>query len=201
MENNIFLVIGLGNPGEKYRLNRHNVGFLFLDYFREKYQFNDFKKRKNYHYSLLSLNDMQIVLIKPTTFMNLSGAAVVSALSFFKASVCKVCVIYDDIALPFGKIRIRERGSSGGHNGLRSIEQSLGTGESKRIRIGIESASRSQGLRNYVLENFSAENLNFLNGEIFDSAEKALNLIFSNNIKEAMNKYNGKDSKESQTDP
>lgn len=192
MEKNIYLLIGLGNPGEKYKNNKHNVGFLFLDYLKEKYKFNKFKKRKNYYYSLNEFNNIKTALIKPDTYMNLSGMAVSNALSFFKATIDKILIIYDDIALPFGKIRIRENGSSGGHNGLKNIELELGTKDYKRIRIGIDSPKYTSALRDYVLKDFSDEHMSTLKRNIFAIVEESVKLIIDEKIKEAMNKFNGK---------
>lgn len=197
MEEKIYLIIGLGNPGEKFKINRHNVGFLFLDYFTDKYKFNKFKKKKNYYYSMNTYNEKKIALIKPDTYMNLSGMAVSSAISFFKTNIQNILIIHDDIALPFGKIRVRETGSSGGHNGLKSIELQLGTDDYKRIRIGVDSPEHAGGLKDYVLGDFSKENIEVLKTKIFLFIEESIKLIIDNKTKEAMNKFNGKITAES----
>lgn len=183
----MYLVAGLGNPGVKYQNNRHNAGFLFIDYLINKHNYNPFKKKKNYHYSL----NNDIVYIKPTTYMNLSGIAVISAMAFFKILPKNVVVIYDDVALPIGKIRIRERGSDGGHNGLKNIQQMLGTQEYKRMRIGIGAPEYTGQMISHVLGDFTSDDMTLLNNDIFTICEKALNLIIKNNIKQAMNRYNG----------
>jgi len=186
----VFVIIGLGNPGKNYESNRHNAGFLFLDYLKEKYNFEAFKKKNNYQFLKTCYADAECVFIKPLTYMNLSGNAVTSALSFYKMPKENIIVIYDDTALEFGNIRIRESGSAGGHNGLKSIEQSLGTKDYKRIRIGISSPNYSDDLVNHVLGDFSTEELENLKKDTFDKADKALDLIINFKIKEAMNKYN-----------
>lgn len=189
----MFLIIGLGNPGENYKFNRHNIGFMYLDYLFENNNFNTFKKKFNYFYSLNEYNESNIALIKPKTYMNLSGKAVVSAMAFFKVKINDLVIIYDDIALPFGKIRIRENGSAGGHNGLKSIENSLSSQEYKRIRIGIGAPDHPGKLISHVLGNFSKDEIVLLNTKVFPLIDDSIKLILNNNIKEAMNKYNGYD--------
>lgn len=189
----MFLIIGLGNPGEKYSKNRHNVGYIFLDYLKEKYDLEKFKKKNNYLYTKNLLFKKEVICLKPTTFMNLSGIAVNSSVYFFNISHENLIIIYDDIALPFGKIRIRENGSSGGHNGLKSIQQHIGTEEYKRIRIGIGNPEFSENLVTHVLGNFTLANIIFLKKEIFPLVEDSIKLIINNKINEAMNKYNGLD--------
>jgi PTH1 family peptidyl-tRNA hydrolase len=187
----MFLIVGLGNPGEKYSKNRHNIGFIFLDYLKEKYNFDKFKKKKNFLYSKNTLSGNEIICLKPVTFMNLSGNAVINAMKYFNIPVNNIVVVFDDIAIPFGKIRIRERGSDGGHNGLKNIREHLGTEEYKRIRIGIGNPDYTIDYINHVLGNFTLENLIFFKNNIFITVEDSVKLIINNQIKEAMNKYNG----------
>lgn len=187
----MFLIVGLGNPGEKYSKNRHNIGYIFLDYLKEKYNFDKFKKKKNFLYLKNTFFDIEIICVKPVTYMNLSGNAVNEAMKYFNIPIENIVVIYDDIALPFGKIRIRERGSDGGHNGLKNIQQHLGTEEYKRIRIGIGNPDLSIDYINHVLGNFTLDNLSFLKKDVFITVEDSIKLIVGNKIKEAMNKYNG----------
>lgn len=186
----MFAIIGLGNPGKSYSKNRHNAGFLFIDYLISKYGFDPLKKRKNYQYSISKGNLDDSILIKPTTYMNLSGAAVVSVMGFFKITKNNLVIIYDDIALPFGTIRIRERGSDGGHNGIKNISALIGGDDYMRIRIGVGEPSQYGALKNYVLSDFTKEEIDILNSEIFPKIDDSLCLMMNNNIKEAMNKYN-----------
>ncbi len=187
----MYLIIGLGNPGDNFKLNRHNAGFIFLDYLKNKNNLNDFKKKHNFLYSLNNYYNSDFVLLKPLTFMNLSGNAITKAISFFKINIKNIVVIYDDSALPFEKLRIKDNGSDGGHNGLKSIQLQLGTNEYKRIRIGIGAPEYSSQMKDYVLDDFNDEEIKILNENIFQIAESALELIINNKIKEAMNKYNG----------
>ena len=192
----MFIIIGLGNPGDKYKYNRHNVGFLFVDYLKEKYAFNNFKKKKNFLYSLNQFEKYESVLLKPTTYMNLSGLAITSAMAYFKTLKYNLLIIYDDVALPLGKIRIRERGSDGGHNGLKNIRSQLGTEEYKRIRIGIGAPEYSGQMISHVLGDFDQNDLESLKAEIFPMVEEAVKLTIKDQIKEAMNRYNGVDLSE-----
>ncbi|OHD05463.1 MAG: aminoacyl-tRNA hydrolase [Spirochaetes bacterium GWB1_27_13] len=187
----MYLIAGLGNPGMQYRNNRHNVGFLFCDFLLKEYDFEDFKKKDNYYCSKSIYSDAHTVFIKPLTYMNLSGSAVVNALNFFKIPKENLIVIYDDMALPFGKIRVRENGSAGGHNGLKSIQGALGTDEYKRIRVGISAPHHEGDVINHVLGDFGRDDLEVLNAQIFVAVDNALKLIVRDNIKDAMNKYNG----------
>jgi PTH1 family peptidyl-tRNA hydrolase len=149
------LVVGLGNPGNRYQNNRHNIGFSVLDAFAADTG-QQFKKQKLYW----EIQYRDVLLIKPTTFMNLSGNAVTSAKT--RHSIDEVLVVVDDIYLPLGEIRLRHRGGSGGHNGLRSVTDSLGSGEFKRMRIGVDAPASSE-LRDFVLSNFSVEECSILN--------------------------------------
>ena len=188
----MFLIVGLGNPGTQYKNNRHNVGFLFLDYLANKHSLDSFKKKNKYHFTKGLIAGSDVILLKPQTFMNLSGLAITSAMAFFKIKPENILVIYDDIALPFETIRIREKGSSGGHNGLKSIEKELGRQSYKRIRVGVDSPKVEGVLADFVLGNFSSEQLTVLNDFVFKIASKATELIIDGNIEQAMGTYNGK---------
>ena len=189
----MFLIFGLGNPGDQYKLNRHNVGYLFLEYFMEKNSLNNFKKKNNFLYSINNVKNYSLTLIKPTTFMNLSGYAVTQAMSFFKVIINNIIVIYDDAALPFGKIRITDKGSAGGHNGLKSIQRELGDTNYKKIRIGIGQPEHPSAMISHVLGNFSSEDLTVLKDKIFPVVEDAIYLFIFDKLTDAMNKYNGID--------
>jgi len=186
----LFAIYGLGNPGKEYSRNRHNAGFIFLDYLSDKYGLEKFKKKDNFLYTYIEFDNKKDILIKPKTFMNLSGLAVVRAENFFKIERGKIVIIYDDVALPLSMIRIRERGSEGGHNGLKSITQNLGTNDYSRIRIGVGAPVSNERLKNYVLGDFCEEDIAALKGDIFPKVEEALKLVVSGEIKEAMNRYN-----------
>jgi PTH1 family peptidyl-tRNA hydrolase len=191
----MFLVAGLGNPGREYEKNRHNAGFLFLDYLKMVNSQESYKNKDNYHYLKTVYHGQETVFIKPQTYMNLSGRAVINALSFFKIPVENFIVVYDDTALPFGKIRIRESGSAGGHNGLRNIEAMLGTKDYKRIRIGVSAPEHPSELKNFVLGDFSSSDLGVLERDVFPVIDQSLNVIINKSIKEAMNQFNGNSEK------
>lgn len=150
------LIVGLGNIGEKYSQTRHNIGFITLDFFAKSNNLV-FKKTKNYYYTKYS----NAMLVKPTTYMNLSGIAVQSAITKF-SNIDEILVIVDDMDLPFGQIRIRTKGGTGGHNGLKSITASLGSDEYARIRVGI-GRSDSKDARDFVLDRFSKTEMKKVN--------------------------------------
>ncbi len=159
------LIVGLGNPGNRYQDNRHNLGFLVVDRFAES-QDVDFKHKSKYDY--LKLQDL--IIIKPKTFMNRSGAAVTSVLTTNRIE--DILVIVDDIYLPVGEIRLRQQGGFGGHNGLKSIGDALGTDNFKRMRIGVGSPDQEK-LADYVLSDFS-EQENRIMQIVLDFAEDLL---------------------------
>ena len=160
--NEIYL-IGLGNPGKKYSKNRHNIGFLLLKNLSEKYNSNFFLKDKlKSFYSEFKINDSSYRLFLPNTFMNSSGDAVLAIVDWYKINLDQIFIIVDDKDLPLGKIRFRKKGSSGGHNGLKSIIEKLQTHNFNRIRIGIGSPQSKKETKNFntishVLGNISLE--------------------------------------------
>ena len=165
--NEIYL-IGLGNPGQKYSKNRHNIGFLLLQYFSKKYNSNFLLKEKLKSYcSDFKINDSSYRLFLPNTFMNNSGDAVLAIVDWYKINLDKIFIIVDDKDLPLGKIRYRKKGSSGGHNGLKSIIENLQTENFNRIRIGIGSPLSIKGTNNFdtishVLGNISKKEQSIL---------------------------------------
>jgi PTH1 family peptidyl-tRNA hydrolase len=186
----MYLVAGLGNIGKKYQFNRHNAGFLALDQIHDTLT-NPFKKKKNFHYARSTMKGNEVVLIKPATYMNLSGTAITSAMAFFKIPKENIIVIYDDVALPIGKIRIREKGSDGGHNGLKNIQGQLGTSNYIRIRIGVGAPDFPGQMIDHVLGDFSESNMKLLTSSIIPVVKEALECIIQGDVKGAMNRYNG----------
>lgn len=164
-------VIGLGNPGKQYANTRHNIGFIILDRFASVYKFS-FYRENNYLKSEGSLGSSDFILVKPTTFMNLSGLAVKDFLNKYKIPHEEVLVITDDIYLEPGKIRIRQRGSNGGHNGLKSIIEHLGAIDFPRLRFGIGNPGNVI-LSDYVLSPFTGDELKIIESSI----EIAVHLI------------------------
>jgi len=149
-----FLIVGLGNIGPEYELNRHNIGFLVLDQLVDLNK-SSFSINRHAYLSEFSLRGKSIYCIKPTTFMNLSGKAVNHWMKELKIEKENMLVITDDIALPYGKLRMRLKGSSGGHNGLKSIEETLSTQEFARLRFGVGDDFSKGRQADYVLSNFS----------------------------------------------
>ena len=178
--NEIYL-IGLGNPGKKYSNSRHNIGFLLLENFSKKYNTNFSLKNKLKSFcSEFKINDSTYRLFLPNTFMNNSGEAVLAIVDWYKINLDQIFVILDDKDLPLGKIRFRKKGSSGGHNGLKSIIEKLQTNNFKRIRIGIGSPPSIKGTNNFntishVLGNISQEEKTILDKvyeHVIESLEK-----------------------------
>ncbi len=148
-------VIGLGNPGKKYELTRHNIGFHILDYFADKHKLIFKSSKREYLYSEGTLRSSDFFLIKPTTFMNLSGAAVLDFVIDNSIDVKEMLVIVDDVNLSLGKIRLRKSGSDGGHNGLKSIIYSLQDDTFPRLRFGVGNQFEKGELSGFVLDKFS----------------------------------------------
>lgn len=182
------LIIGLGNIGKEYENTRHNIGFMVLDeYAKSKFDFkNDAKLKSNI--AITNISGEKVIFIKPTTYMNLSGEALRATLNFYKIDIEDILVIYDDLDLPTGKLRIRTKGSAGGHNGIKSIIANLGTQDFKRVKIGIDKAPYS--VVDYVLGKFSKEELININ-EGIDKAIKVIDEFIKNTpFDKIMNMYN-----------
>lgn len=166
------LIVGLGNVGKEYENTRHNVGFMFVDYYIKEVLKKDldYKKRDNYYYLELNVDGEKVVVIKPTTYMNLSGEAIIKAKKWYKVENEEVIVIYDDVDLNLGTFRYREVGSAGTHNGMRNILAVLKTEELKRFRIGIENReNKNISLMDYVLAKFKNEELDEMYNNVFKS--------------------------------
>lgn len=183
----MFLIVGLGNPGPQYVGTRHNAGFELLDYLAEE---AGIEINKNKFKSMVGegfVAGKKTVLLKPMTFMNLSGEAIVQALNFYKPKAEELIVVYDDMALRPGAVRIREKGSAGGHNGMKSIIGLTGTEAFTRIRIGVGGARGN--VIAHVLGKFSKEEeVLYVKG--LDLARDAVKTILTQGVAEAMNKYN-----------
>lgn len=187
----MYLVAGLGNPGTQYDMTRHNIGFHVIDYIADEYGVSVKKLKFKGLYGEINIGGEKVLLLKPQTYMNLSGESIRDFASFFKIPVENIIVINDDIYLDSGKVRIRKSGSAGGHNGLKSIIYQLNSDVFPRIRLGVNSALRErQDLADFVLSRFSKEEIPVLEEAII-RAKKAVEEIVKNNIDSAMNKYNG----------
>lgn len=183
------LIVGLGNPGKRYQATRHNVGFMVVDELaaREREAFRT--GRGEYLLCRLKLASCEIILQKPLTYMNLSGAAVQHALHYFKLTADGLLVVADDINLPFGKLRFRSQGSDGGHNGLSSIITSIGTQDFARLRIGVGSDFLKGEQADFVLSSFAGDEQKELN-QIVDRAADAVLRFCEHGLSSAMNYYN-----------
>ena len=186
------LIVGLGNPGSKYHETKHNVGFMLIDQLAKK-QNVTFTHDKIFQAELASffLNGEKIYFIKPTTFMNASGLAVRAFLAYYNLTVEDLIVIYDDLDMEVGKIRFRQKGSAGGHNGIKSIIKEIGTQEFDRIKIGIGRPKDKMTVVNYVLGKFDKEDeITILN--TLDKVDKAVNYYLqTKNFEQTMQKFNG----------
>ncbi len=173
------IVVGLGNPGDKYALTRHNIGFIFVDLLREELGFDEFKSKSKLK-SLVSeenINGEKIVLAKPDTFMNLSGEALVALKNFYKVENDDLLVVYDDYDLSTGEVRYRDKGSSGTHNGMRSCVELLGSEDFPRLRIGINAGLPVTDLSSYVLGRFSDEEMTKVSDALRESLAEVKNLL------------------------
>ena len=184
----MFLIVGLGNPGSQYEDTRHNIGFKVIDNIAKEYNIEINRQKFKGMCGEGFINGEKVILLKPTTYMNLSGESVREIVDFYKLSNEDVLVIYDDISLDVGRLRIREKGSAGGHNGIKSIIAHLGTDIFPRIKVGV--GQPNVDLVNYVLGKFTKEEMEVLS-ESIDASTKAVKEIISSDVKTAMNIYNG----------
>ncbi len=164
-------VVGLGNPGKKYAMTRHNIGFLILDSFAEKHKINFTASKMDFYKSEGTLKSSDFFLIKPTTYMNLSGEAVLDFITAHPLPLEDLLIVYDDVNLPAGKIRLRKSGSDGGHNGIKSIIYHLNNNEFPRLRFGIGNDFPKGEMASFVLDKFSPEENEIINKGIDFSIE------------------------------
>lgn len=184
----MFLIVGLGNPGAQYENTRHNIGFKVIDNIAKEYNIEINRQKFKGVYGEGFINGEKVILLKPTTYMNLSGESVREVVDFYKLTCDDIVVIYDDISLDVGRLRLREKGSAGGHNGIKSIIAHLGTDVFPRIKVGV--GQPNVDLVNYVLGKFTDEEMEVLS-ESIDASTKAVSEIIKDDVKSAMNKFNG----------
>ena len=184
-----FLVVGLGNPGKKYENTRHNAGFMAVDYIANKYNTKINKEKFKAFFCDITIENKRVLLIKPQTFMNLSGESVTQFMSFYKIPSERVIVIFDDISLPPGRLRIRKKGSDGGHNGMKNIIALAGTDNFPRIKLGIGQKPDGWDLANWVTSTISTSDLEKLSFAI-ENSYASIKLMVNDKIDEAMNKFN-----------
>lgn len=185
-----FIIAGLGNPGKKYELTRHNAGFIFADMLAEKHGIKINKIQFKSVTGLLDLGGHKCLLMKPQTFMNNSGEAVRQAAQFYKIPPENIIIVFDDISLPCGKMRIRRKGSDGGHNGMKSIIYQINSDKSPRIKLGVgEKPHPEYDLADWVLSTFKKDELKAL-AEVCEKACDAAELMVGGDIDKAMSSFN-----------
>lgn len=184
-----WLVVGLGNPGEQYEKTRHNLGFMLVEKLARQFQTQIKRRECRAFIGQSSIDGCVVELIKPQTYMNLSGEAIGCLLKKDSRSIENLIVATDDLALPFGNIRLRGKGSAGGHNGLKSLIECLKTEEFIRLRIGIKPEHPISDTKRFVLERFSKNDLETVN-KILERSAEAIQAVITDGVEKAMAKYN-----------
>lgn len=184
------IIVGLGNPGKQYAATRHNIGFHVIDELAKRLNIPLTQSKFNGMYGISHIGTEKVMLLKPLTYMNLSGECIVQMMDYFEVEPDEIVVIYDDLDLKVGKLRLRQKGSAGGHNGIKSLIQHLGTQEFNRIRIGIDRPTNGMKVPDYVLSRFTEEEKE----DVVDAVKKsavASEAWLSKSFLEVMNIYNG----------
>ncbi|GGM36706.1 peptidyl-tRNA hydrolase [Paraliobacillus quinghaiensis] len=182
-------IVGLGNPGRKYRKTRHNIGFMVIDEIARRNEWDLNKKKFNGHYTMETVNQEKIILLEPQTYMNLSGESLKPLMDYYELEEKDIVVVYDDLDLPTGKIRLRQKGGHGGHNGIKSIIEHLGTKDFNRLRVGVDRPIAGMSVVDHVLGKFNKEQALMVK----DSIEKAADACESwmkKPFHEVMNEFN-----------
>lgn len=186
----MYIIAGLGNPTKEYENTRHNIGFMAVDMLAEKY---DISVDTCKHKALIGkglINGNKVILVKPLTYMNLSGEAIRAVIDYYKVDdTAELIVIYDDISLDVGQLRIRKKGSAGGHNGIKNIIANLGHDTFLRIKIGVGEKPKGSDLVDYVLGHFTDKELDVIEDSL-QKIDGAVNLMIESKIDQAMNEYN-----------
>ena len=184
------MIVGLGNPGDKYRTTRHNAGFLALEYISKKWNCSITTSKFDSLVGEAVVGGNRTLLVLPQTFMNLSGSAIAKAAKFYKIPVENITIVFDDTSFEPGTFKIKKKGSAGGHNGIKSIIEHLGTEEFKRIKLGVGKKPHPEMvLSDWVLSHFTEDEMKALKGK-FDDVEKALILMNKGEVDKAMNDFN-----------
>ncbi len=187
----MYIIAGLGNPTKEYDKTRHNVGFAVIDQLADRYGIDVSERKHRAFCGKGVIEGQKVLLVKPQTFMNLSGESLRSAMDYYKALPEKLIVIYDDISLPPGQLRIRLKGSAGGHNGIKNIIAHLGTQEFPRIKVGVGEKPPRMDLKDYVLSRFSKGEQELME-EAFREVAQAVAMMISDGADRAMNHFNTK---------
>lgn len=188
-EGETFLVVGLGNPGREYKDNRHNIGFMAIDQLARQHDVKLSRVKNRALVTDFQFGPHKVVLAKPQTFMNSSGNAVGPLAKFYKLDPERILVIYDEIDLPFGTVRLREKGGSGGHNGMKSIINHLGN-DFPRLRLGVGRPPGKMPVPAYVLQDFHKSEHEIVR-EMLDTAVRATEMTITDGINKAMSRFNG----------
>ncbi|MBQ3468905.1 MAG: aminoacyl-tRNA hydrolase [Bacilli bacterium] len=184
------MIIGLGNPGKEYEKTRHNIGFMVIDNYLSGKGITKMKTKFNGEYALENIDEEKVLFVKPLSYMNLSGTVVRKFMDFYKVKPKDILVISDDLDLPSGSFRLRSKGSSGGHNGLKNIEENIGTDVYKRLKIGI-SNNKEIDTKDYVLGKISKSDLEKID-KVINKTPDILDDYLTMTFTELMNKYNTK---------
>ena len=180
------LIVGLGNPGKEYEKTRHNVGFMVIDNYLKN---ESFKQKFNGLYAKKIINDVTVIFLKPTSYMNLSGIVVQKYKKFFKIKNEEILIIHDDLDIELGKSKLKYSSSSGGNNGVKSIIKELGTKDFGQYKIGV-SKPKYEDTKNYVLSKFSLKEQEIINKKI-DESVRIIDYYINNDIHKTINKFNG----------
>ena len=192
----MYIIVGLGNPGKQYEHTRHNVGFEVIDRLAEKH---DILMTERKHRAICGkglIGGQKVMLVKPQTFMNLSGESVKSAVDFYQIGTDELIVVYDDVSLSPGQLRIRRSGSAGGHNGIKNIIAQLGTQEFPRVKVGVGEKPDRMDLADYVLSHFSKGEWEMME-DAFKEAADAVEVMIADGADTAMNRFNAKKNEQS----
>ncbi len=192
--NSLKLVVGLGNPGKNYQDTRHNVGFMVADKIAQDFNIGLKNKKFDSVFGRGFVEEVEVLLAKPLAFMNRSGLPVQKLAHYFRIQCEDMVVIHDDIDLAYGRLKIKEKGGHGGHNGIRSLMDAFGGGDFARLRIGVGRSEAGEDVTGHVLGRFSAEQSQLL-ARIITSARDAVVTVLSQGTKVGMNLFNGKDLK------
>lgn len=187
---NAYLIVGLGNPGKEYEATRHNIGFLGVDMLHERWRAGSWSTKFNGQLAGAQRGKAKVWLLKPMSYMNLSGGPVQQSAHFYRVPPERVVVVCDDVNLPFGEVRIRAKGGAGGHNGLKSIQQSLGTDGYVRIRLGVGGGTPGRDLTGHVLGRFASGERQDLE-RILERCAGAVETMMDRDLNVAMSQFNG----------
>ena len=192
----MYIIVGLGNPGKQYEHTRHNVGFEVIDRLAEKHDILMTERKHRAFCGKGLIGGQKAMLVKPQTFMNLSGESVKSAVDFYQIGTDELIVVYDDVSLSPGQLRIRRSGSAGGHNGIKNIIAQLGTQEFPRVKVGVGEKPERMDLADYVLSHFSKGEWEMME-EAFKEAADAVEVMIADGVDAAMNRFNAKKNEQS----